>query len=513
MKRLLAVITACLIVLGICSCTNQTETKSSSDSQTNVTNEQGKEIKSGKTMTLYFCYSDSLNPYEANSSGNQTLCPLLFDSLIKLDENLNPIRVIANSIEIEGKTVRISFNSYKFSDGSYITADDILYSIGRCKKAKAGLYVNQLENVKGYTSSGNEIILTLNHADKNIERVLDFPIIKKGTVDKTNSDGKHIPPTGSGRYVFVDNKGEFSLKANENYYGTKPSAKILLKNIPDDDSLEYLIRSNSINIYFNGFDSEEMPALKSGSKSVTMTNLVYIGINQTSLFLSDDNIRKAISAGISRNYISEKCYYSLSKPALTLFNDKNSLTDDCENIFSASEKTSFAKSLIAKSGYTTLASDGYYINKNKQNISLNLLFNKDNSLQSMTASNIIKQMKACGIAVISDGRDSVSYKNAVQKGEYDLYLAEIRLNKSFDYTSLLKTKVKLQKKDKFSSIYSKYLNGDVTTKDMLTAFSDEIPFIPLIYRLGTVSYFGNFSKELISSASDCYYNIEEIKLK
>lgn len=513
MKRLLAVITACLIVLGICSCENETKTDSSSDSLTKVTNEQGKEIKSGKTMTLYFCYSDSLDPYKANSSGNQTLCPLLFDSLVKLDENLNPKNVIADSIETEGKTVKIKFNNYKFSDGSYITASDILYSIGRCKKAKAGSYVNQLENVKGYTSSGDTVILTLNHADRNIERILDFPILKKGTADKTNSDGKHIPPTGSGRYVFVDNKGEFSLKANENYYGNKPSGKILLKNIPDDDSLEYLIRSNSINIYFNGFDSEEMPALKSGSKSVTMTNLVYIGINQSSLFLNDENIRKAISSGISRSYISEKCYYSLSKPALTLFNDKNSLIKNCDNIFSSSEKTSFAKSLIAKSGYTTLASDGYYINENKQHISVNLLFNKDNGLQSMTATNIIKQMKACGIAVNSDGRDSASYKTAVQKGDYDLYLAEIRMNKSFDYTSLLKTKVKLQKKDKFSSVYEKYLSGEMGIEEMLTAFSEEIPFIPLIYRLGTVSYFGNFSKELISSVSDCYYNIEEIKLK
>lgn len=513
MKRLTAVITACLLAIGICSCEQEPNNQSSFENETKVTNEQGKEIKSGKTLTLYFCYSDSLDPYKANSSGNQTICPLLFDSLVKLDENLNPKNVIADKIEVDGKTVRITIKNHRFSDGSYITASDILYSIGRCKKAKAGTFVNQLENIKRYTSVGDEIVLTLAHADRNIERILDFPILKKGSADKTNSDGKHIPPIGSGRYIFVDNKGEFSLKGNENYYNGKPENKILLKNIPDDNSLEYLIRSNSINIYFSGFDSVEMPALKSGSKNVTMTNMVYLGINLSTTFLKDGNIRKAISSGLSRNYISEKCYYSLSKPALSLFNDKNSIIKNSDSIFSANEKTSFTKSLVAQSGYKTLSADGYYTNENKQHITVTLLYNKDNSSQSMTASNIIKQMKACGIEVVSDGRDSSSYKNAIDKGDYELYLAEIRLNKSFDYTSLLKTKVKLPKKDKFSSVYEKYLNGETEIDEMLTAFSEEIPFIPLIYRLGTVSYFGNFSEELISSVGDCYYNIEKIKLK
>ena len=235
MKKALLIVFALLLAFSSCACKNESETKNSSaDNDSVVAENNGQTSKNkpkkskSKNLTLYFCYSDSLDPYSAQSSGNQALCPLLFDSLTKLDNDLNTKKLIASNIEVDGKTVRISLNSYRFSDGSYVSADDVTYSIGKCKSAKHGAYVNQLENVKSYTSSGNEVILTLAHADKNIANTLDFPIIKSGTVKKTNSDGKSIPPIGSGRYVLSDNKGKFTLKANECYFGKKPKYKINL---------------------------------------------------------------------------------------------------------------------------------------------------------------------------------------------------------------------------------------------------------------------------------------------
>ena len=54
------------------------------------------------------------------------------------------------------------------------------------------------------------------------------------------------------------------------------------------------------------------------------------------------------------------------------------------------------------------------------------------------------------------------------------------------------------------------MKGNTSANKMLETFADEMPFIPLVFRLGTVSYSDDFSDELISSISDPYYNIEKI---
>ena len=143
----------------------------------------------------------------------------------------------------------------------------------------------------------------------------------------------------------------------------------------------------------------------------------------------------------------------------------------------------------------------------------------------MVASNLVKHFKACGIKINLNGLSVNDYKTAIKKGDYQLYVAEVRLTKSFDYSNLLsypkniaynykqKDKKKLEGYVDFSDIYENYMKGEISVKEMLDNFSSETPFIPLVFRLGTVSYSENFSKELISSISDPYYNIEKIYLK
>ncbi len=533
MKKLLALAVCAFICFSAAACFGGTTPDNSVSDSSEITaasveettKKQSKKNKKNKTLSLYFSYSDSLDPYKAESAGNRGICSLLFDSLVKLDNDLNPENIIASDIEISGKTVTVSINSYQFSDGSYISTDDVIYSIERCKKAKTGDYVNQLENVKSYSVSGGKVVLTLKRYDKNAERLLDFPILKKGTAGKTNDDGKAIPPVGSGRYIFVDNKGEYSLSANENYFNGEPVNTITLKNIPDYDALEYLIRSSSIDVYYSGFDANEMPELKGTTKNVNLSNLVYVGINQKSGVLSDKNVRKALSLAVDRADISEKCYYSLSKPALSLYNESNSIIKNEKTVFNLEDNVPSATEYLKKSGYETLNKEGYYQNANGEFIALTLLYNNENNMQSMVAQNLVKHFKACGVKVSLNGVTAAQYKTAVNKGNYQLYVAEVRLTKSFDYSTLLsypknvpynykvENKEKLKDYVDFSDIYEKYMKGDITVAKMQESFSEENPFIPLAFRLGTVSYSENFSEELISSISDPYYNIERIYLK
>ncbi len=518
MKKFLMLFLCLIIILSGVSCAFQSgeDTQNTVVTVKNADEKQDKKAKSKENITLYFNYSDSLNPYAAQSSGNKALMSLLFNSLVEVGNDFSATNVLASKIDVAGKKVVIDLGSYKFSDGSYITGEDVVYSIEQCKKAKHGAYVNQLENVSAYSASSNTVYLTLKREDKNVCNLLDFPIIKKGTVNKTNSDGKSIAPVGAGKYVLKDNLGEFSLVGNDHYFASKPANVIELKNIPDYDALEYLIRSNTVDAYYNDFDLNDMPKL-SKSKSVSLTNLVYLGLNHNASVLQDENVRQAISYAVDRRVISEKCYYSYSTPAKSLFTDNSSLREKSDEIFNTEQNTAKAVELLKQSGYTHLNAEGYYQNDAGEIVSLNLLCNAENNMQSLAATNVSKQLKSCGIKVSLVETTAKDYGNQVKQKNYEIYLAEIRLTKSFDYTSLLKTKVVYStgkvKSNGFLKIYKSYMSGKTEVKDMLESFSVQMPFVPLVFRVGTLTFSDRFNTELEGNMNNPYKNIDSLYLK
>ena len=162
MKKFLTLFLCLIILLSGVSCASKSSQITANPDETveNGDKAQKKENKGTKKITLYFNYSDSLNPYAAQSSGNKSLMSLLFDSLVEVDNDFSATNVLASKIDVSGKKVVIDLGSYKFSDGSYVTGADVVYSIEQCKKAKQGAYVNQLENVSSYSPSSNTIYLT-----------------------------------------------------------------------------------------------------------------------------------------------------------------------------------------------------------------------------------------------------------------------------------------------------------------------------------------------------------------
>ena len=206
----------------------------------------------------------------------------------------------------------------------------------------------------------------------------------------------------------------------------------------------------------------------------------------------------------------------MSAPALSIANDGNNIIKNQTAIFNLEDNVPASLEYLKKSGYDTLNEEGYYSNSKNEIIKLSLLYNSENNIQSMVASSLIKHFKASGISVNATGVKASEYKSAVKKGDYDLYVAEIRLTKSFDYTNLLsypKNVASKDEKDGFVAVYEKYMQGTSSTEEMLEKFSELNPFIPLVFRRGTVSYSKRLSADLISSVSDPYYNIEKLYLK
>lgn len=558
---ILAVCSAIVLVGGSCGQNSVFSPNTTTTVMTAATTQSNSALGTGK-LYINFSSSDSLNPFEAKTLGNQQLASLIFDPLVKLDPSLNPELMLAEKIETDGKNVTITLRNVVFSDGSDVTAEDVVYSLKCAKKASNKLYADQLRIVTGYNAdSYRTVSLALSHPDPLIANVLDFPIIKQGSTNRKNDDDKALPPLGCGRYVYSDNSGTCVLSGNEKYYGEVPRNKILLNNTPDGEALQYSIKAGEVDIYYSGVMTGNLLSMSGKTGLVKQPNIVFLGVNQFGT-LKNKYIRRAVSAAIDRKEICTTAYYNYSEPSKSLYSSNMSVLKDEKDLFSETADSKSAAEYLKKAGYKNKDSDGHYATSGGSYVTLRLLYNSDNSYQSSAAKLLQKQVEAQGINITLDGREYSNYINCVLRYDYDLYLGEIKLNKNFDYSSMMTGNVVANKtlaatttttastspedtwtyptdedgdpnyaatRPTFTTVkttvnpatnnkdmakeYLYYLSGKTKTDKFMQLFAEELPFVPIAFRLGVVSYNSDISPAAVSTVSDAYYNIEYLSLK
>ena len=129
-KKLTVLLLVLVLALNICGC-NKTSVDNSEVSSTTSDQTKGKDY-----ITLLYSAADTFNPYTAKTDINRQLCQLLYEPLLTLDNELNTVYKIAKSVKVSGKSCTVTLNNIRFSDGSMLTAQDVVYS---CNLAKTRL--------------------------------------------------------------------------------------------------------------------------------------------------------------------------------------------------------------------------------------------------------------------------------------------------------------------------------------------------------------------------------------
>ena len=106
------------------------------------------QIGKGVTASLLYCKSDSFNPYTAKTEITRQLVGLVFESLIKLDNEFNVVNRLAKEIENEENVWKVKLIDTKFSDGTPLTAEDVIYSYNLAIKSgkQSVIIVNSYED-------------------------------------------------------------------------------------------------------------------------------------------------------------------------------------------------------------------------------------------------------------------------------------------------------------------------------------------------------------------------------
>ncbi len=494
-------------------------------------------VKHKDNISLLFCSSDTLNPYTAQTEINRQLCRLVFDPLVKTDNEFNPVLCLAKGVTIKDKECRVAIKSVKFSDGSAVTAQDVVYSFSAAKASETA-YAYKLYNIESATAtSGSEVLFTMKKSDPYCKNVLDFPIIKAESDKRTDSDGVILPTIGCGRYV---PKSDYSvLVLNEKYYGKKGAIKsIALQVAPDKESISHYIEIGAADMYYTDISDGNIIRMSADKYSINLNNLVYIGINSSYGMLKEESVRHAISSAIDRSAVCSSSYYNNAVAATGFFNPVWSETASVQNIQTTANKKITVENL-AEIGYNNLDSDGYYVNSSGNALNLTLLVNKENSIRVGAAHRIASQISNAGIKVTVVERKYSEYVSLLKSGNFQLYLGEVNITPNMDLTSLVspnssavygipfveeetteetqtdeqsednsQTTEKYVKTNKSLEIIKGFYDGKNSVNDVATTLQTEMLLIPICYRTGVLFCDENIKNVKNASQSDIYFSIE-----
>ncbi|WP_327351614.1 ABC transporter substrate-binding protein [Streptomyces sp. NBC_01304] len=174
----------------------------------------------------------------------------VYDTLLTFDggDVTKPVPALAKSYELsdDGKVLTLKLRSgARFSDGSPLTADDVVFSLTRLRDLK-GNPSFLLDGVKVAKTDDSTITLTSKTPNPALPYILPNPVLgilnsKVAKAHGATTDAKdkaeqylNSASAGSGPYIIesFNVSNQVVLRANKKYYGDKPAYdKVVIRNV------------------------------------------------------------------------------------------------------------------------------------------------------------------------------------------------------------------------------------------------------------------------------------------
>lgn len=416
---------------------------------------------SGQTLTfagaaddvfsLSLDYEESLNPVKTQSTLNQLVDCLVYDRLFEVDENFNVTsRILSDwyyskNEDSAGVWVLKVREGIQMHDGSTLTAQDVAYSVSCIFTSERHKHLQQQVG-RVYSSAYNgEVYLAVEGADNaQLPQRMSIPIIKSGSV------GDEIP-VGSGPYMY--NEDRTALVKFDGYENSEslPLDEVQLRAYRGmeelitefESGLVDLVVNDPTGIYNMGYGG------KNEKRTITTTNLHFIGFNSQSRFFQYDAYRYAMNWIVNRDKIVSDTLDG-NAVATVLPVHPNSALYDTSIASQFSYDPSRCLTELERGGCRDLDADGmleFALSGMKVDIELNFAVCADNAAKVQEARRIAEDLEAIGIGVNLRELTWKDYLAALRSGYIDfdqeepeivmdMYLAEVALTGDWNILTL-----------------------------------------------------------------------------
>ena len=260
---------------------------------------------------------NSLNPLFASTSSEKTLSKLLFACLSAPDYSGHTGLDLAESIKSDqsGKVWSIKLrDNLKWSDGSPITNEDVLYTVDIIQDPKVNTsYSSNLANVKVMEDANGRIIFDLPRAYANFPSALNIPVLPAHILKDVSPElllehSFSTTPVTSGPFTYnaaqaIGTEGEklIYLLANPNYYKGKPMLdSFAVHAYLDTDKIISALRNGSVTATaeLSAADSDEVLTSNLHEKQTALSSGIFAFFNMDSSTLSNKVLRASIRLGV-----------------------------------------------------------------------------------------------------------------------------------------------------------------------------------------------------------------------
>ena len=430
-------------------------------------------------FSLAYSHDDTLNPFSAATEVNLQLAHLLYDSLTVISDGYMPQLSLAASVEQTDPThlVVTLREGAVFSDGSDVTPDDVVKSFQKAQTSAN--YQILLSNVTAAKADKKkrQITFTLASADIHADACLTFPIVKASTL----TDKAAQAPIGGGLYTIQQADSGLKLVKNPQDTTAVNYAEIVLQHLPNTAARYYALASGKLAYYFDDLSEGDTSRITGANRPVALNAMTLVGINSEHEQLALPEVRQALSLLLDRTSIAAvyaEHGTASASPLPTAWAPMAALS----LAPSTEQDTETAVTLLTRAGYPLTG---------KKIPELRLIYNSDRDDRAAVAEQIRSQADAVGIKITLVPLSEAEYRQALEDGEYELYVAEYRFGADMSLRSLLlggKTSYGVAAGSAAAAAYTAYLSGEGTLQDFLETFGTDVPFIPLCYRGGVAAY-------------------------
>ena len=245
----------------------------------------------------------------------------------------------------------------KFSNGSAVTAEDVVYSFERILVKKLPPYSNFLPFIdKVEAKDASTITFKLKYAFSLVaERLSVVKIVPKAVVE---ADAKKFDmnPVGSGPYKMTDNGAasqKLVFERNDKYNGPRPAlAKSMTWQVlPDDTTRTNAMTSGSVQA-IDAVPAANLKTLKDPVKVAAQQGfgLLFAMFNNTTF--SNVKARQAVLYALDYAKICDTGMAGLATPATCFVQDGHPAYKKAKTVYS--KDAAKAKSLLSEAGITTI---------------------------------------------------------------------------------------------------------------------------------------------------------------
>ncbi len=461
------------------------------------------------TLRIPFDFEEGVAPYTALSKPNRFVCELLYRSMVSLRSDYRYELDLVSRIYTEDNiTWYIYLNEGEtFPDGTEFTTYDLRYSFQQAME-EGSYYAKSLECVSAVkVVNATCLRVTLYYANRYFPNLLTFPVISYETVDN--------PLYFPDRYYF----SEDGTRLICDIYSA--AQEIELVSATDMELLTYEMRMGRYDCIYVTDPMDLGSAGNGGTLGMQSNRMVYLGMNSYYAFTYYADFRRAVSAAIDYDRIVTDVYGHFAAAPKKLYNpdfyemqyvSKNSLDLMSANL------------ILDDMGFDNRDSEGFRTNKRGKRISLKLIVCNESTVKVSLANAVAEMLLEAGIEVKVSALSYGSFMTALENGNYDLYIAEMRLGADMDLTRIL-TPYQYQYADfeyinygvpNSEKLYFSWLNfmsGTITPSEFASVFNDITPFAPLCYTKGCAIFNRDLPFTLYGTDFDMFYNILEWKIE